>query len=562
MAAPSDFIRNIIKEDVESGKNNGAVITRFPPEPNGYLHMGHAKSICLNFGIAEENRDGICNLRFDDTNPAKENAEYVEAIKSDVKWLGFDLKDRIYYASDYFDKLYECAIKLIKKDKAYVCNLNSEQIREYRGTLTAPGKNSPYRNRSIEENLALFELMKNGEIKEGEAVLRAKIDMNSPNLNMRDPVIYRIKHEPHYRTGKRWHIYPMYDFTHCLSDSFENITHSLCTLEFEDHRPLYDWLLDELKAVRHPKQIEFARLNLTYTVLSKRKLNMLVADNFVSGWDDPRMPTISGIRRRGYTSASIKDFCARIGVAKRDSVVDLALLEHCIREELNNTAKRVMAVINPIKVLIDNYPEEKIEYFDFPYHPIDEAFGFRKVPFSKELYIEREDFMENPPKKFFRLAPGKEVRLRYAYFIKCEDVVYDANGEIKEIHCVYDPKTYGGSALDGRKVKGTIHWVSAKHAISAEVRLYNNLFTTPNPEDKKSITDFRDCINPNSLVIVESAKLEPSLASALPEEKYQFERLGYFCADLADSKEGAPVFNRTAPLKDTWAKIQKQRLNS
>ncbi len=559
MTEPSDFIRNIIKEDMESEKNNGAVITRFPPEPNGYLHIGHAKSICLNFGIAEENRGGTCHLRFDDTNPAKEDAEYVEAIKSDIKWLGFDPKDHIYHASDYFDKLYECALKLIKEGKAYVCNLNAEQIREYRGTLTAPGKNSPYRDRSIEENLALFEIMKNGDIKEGEAVLRAKVDMNSPNLNMRDPVIYRIKHDSHYRTGKKWHIYPMYDFTHCLSDSFENITHSLCTLEFEDHRPLYDWLLDQLKSECHPKQIEFARLNLTYTVLSKRKLNMLAADNVVAGWDDPRMPTISGIRRRGYTPASIKDFCSRIGVAKRDSIVDLALLEHCIREELNRTTKRVMAVINPIKVIIDNYVEGKTEYFDSPYHPTDKSFGFRRVPFSRELYIEREDFMEDPPKKFFRLAPGKEVRLRYAYFVKCTDVVYDENGEIKEIHCVYDPTTRGGSAPDGRKVKGTIHWVSAEHAISAEVRLYNNLFTLPNPEDKKSVADFRDCINPNSLVIVKSAKLEPSLADTLPEEKCQFERLGYFCADSKDSKEGAPVFNRTVPLKDTWAKMQKNK---
>jgi len=559
MTKPSDFIRNIIKGDIKSGKNGSVVITRFPPEPNGYLHIGHAKSICLNFGIAEENSNGICNLRFDDTNPSKEDFEYVESIKSNIKWLGFDLVGRVYYASDYFDKLYEYAIEMIKMGKAYICDLNSNQIREYRGTLTEPGKESPYRNRSIKENLALFERMKSGEIEEGSSVLRAKIDMSSPNLNMRDPVIYRIKHVPHYRTGKKWYIYPMYDFTHCISDSLENITHSLCTIEFEDHRPLYDWLLNKLRVKCHPKQIEFARLNLTYTVLSKRKLNILVNEKFVLGWDDPRMPTISGIRRRGYTSASIKDFCNRIGVAKRDSIVDLALLEHCIREELNSTAKRVMAVLNPIKVIIDNYPQEKMEELNFPYHPEDESFGFRNVPFSKELYIEREDFMVDPPKKFFRLAPGKEVRLRYAYFIKCKDVVYDDQGEIREIHCTYDPATRGGAASDGRKVKGTIHWVSAKHAISAEVRLYNNLFSVQNPEDKKNITNFRDFINPNSLIIVKSAKLEPSLALASPEARYQFERLGYFCVDSVDSKKENLVFNRTVPLKDSWAKIQKKR---
>jgi len=558
MTEHSDFIRNIIKEDVEAGKNNGAVITRFPPEPNGYLHIGHAKSICLNFGIAQKNRDGIYNLRFDDTNPAKENAEYVEAIKSDIQWLGFDPKDRIYYASDYFDKLYECAIELIKKDKAYVCNLNSEQIREYRGTLTEPGKNSPYRNRSIEENLALFEIMKNGEIKEGEAVLRAKIDMNSPNLNMRDPVIYRIKHQPHYRTGKKWHIYPMYDFTHCLSDSFEGITHSLCTLEFEDHRPLYDWLLNELKSECHPKQIEFARLNLTYTVLSKRKLNMLVTDNFVSGWDDPRMPTISGIRRRGYTPASIKDFCSRIGVAKRDSVVDLALLEHCIREELNNTAKRVMAVINPIKVIIDNYPEEQTEYFDSPYHPTDESFGLRRVPFSKELYIEREDFMADPPKKFFRLAPQKEVRLRYAYFIKCVSVSKDeTTGAIKEIHCTYDPNTRGGDSPDGRKVKSTIHWVSCRHAIEAQVCLFDTLFIKRDPNDVPEGSDFNINLNPDSLKILSRCPIEPSLKNAAPASRYQFERLGYFSVDSLDAT-GKITFNRIVTLRDTWAKIESK----
>jgi len=562
MTKHSDFIRNIIAADIESGKNNGAVITRFPPEPNGSLHIGHAKSICLNYGIALENEKGVCNLRFDDTNPSKETSEYVESIKNDIDWLGFDTKERVYHASDYFEKLYEYAMQLISKGKAYVCGLNADEIREYRGTLTEPGKESPYRNRSVEENIKLFEQMREGKFGEGECVLRAKIDMASPNLNMRDPVIYRIKYDPHYKTGDKWHIYPMYDFTHSLSDSIENITHSLCTLEFEDHRPLYDWLLDELNAECHPQQIEFARLNLRYTVLSKRKLKKLVENDYVSGWNDPRMPTLSGLRRRGYTPGSIRDFCERIGVAKRDSTADIALLEHCVREELNDTAPRVMAVLRPLKIVIENYPENKVEQLDFPYHPEDKSMGFRKVPFSRVLYIEQDDFKENPPKKFFRLAPGKEVRLRYAYFITCKDVIYDEkNGEIKEVHCTYDPATRGGSSPDGRKVKGTLHWVSAGQAIDAEVRLYDILFTIPNPEEKKDNEkddNFCKYINPESLITIESAKIEPSLASAAPESMYQFERLGYFCVDSVDSTDKKPVFNRTVALRDTWAKIKKK----
>ncbi len=553
---PSNFIRNIIEEDLRTNKYGGRVHTRFPPEPNGYLHIGHAKSICLNFGLAEEYK-GICNLRFDDTNPSKEEMEYVESIKEDVRWLGFDWEDREFYASDYFEQLYEYALRLIKAGKAYVCDLSPEEIREYRGTLTQPGKESPYRNRSIEENLDLFERMRKGEFKDGSRVLRAKIDMAAPNLNMRDPVMYRILHAEHHRTGNTWCIYPTYDFTHGQSDSIEGITHSICTLEFEDHRPLYDWYLDELN-VYHPQQIEFARLNLSYTVMSKRRLLELVEEGQVSGWDDPRMPTISGLRRRGYTPESIRDFCERIGVAKRDSVVDMSLLEHCLREDLNRRARRVMAVLRPLRVVIDNYPERQVEELDALNNPEDQSMGTRKVPFSRELYIEREDFREDPPRKFYRLAPGREVRLRYAYFIKCVDVVKDeGTGEVVELHCTYDPTTKGGDAPDGRKVRATLHWVSAPHSIEAEVRLYDHLFAVANPGDEKEGGDFKTYLNPNSLEKLKSCRLEPSLAGAEAGSRYQFERLGYFCVDTNDSSEGALVFNRTVSLRDTWAKIEK-----
>jgi glutaminyl-tRNA synthetase len=553
---PSNFIRNIIEEDLRTNKYGGRVHTRFPPEPNGYLHIGHAKSICLNFGLAEEYK-GLCNLRFDDTNPSKEEMEYVESIKEDVRWLGFDWENREFYASDYFDKLYEYALRLIKTGKAYVCDLSPEEIREFRGTLTQPGKESPYRNRSIEENLDLFERMRKGEFKDGSRVLRAKIDMAARNLNMRDPVMYRILHAEHHRTGNTWCIYPTYDFTHGQSDSIEGITHSLCTLEFEDHRPLYDWYLDELN-IYHPQQIEFARLNLSYTVMSKRRLLELVEEGRVTGWDDPRMPTISGLRRRGYTPESIRDFCERIGLAKKDSVVDIALLEHCLREDLNRRARRVMAVLRPLRVVIDNYPEGQVEELDALNNPEDPSMGTRKVPFSRELYIEREDFREDPPKKFYRLAPGREVRLRYAYFIKCVDVVKDKRtGEVVELHCTYDPTTKGGDAPDGRKVRATLHWVSAPHSIEAEVRLYDHLFTVANPADEKEGADFKTYLNPNSLETLKLCRLEPSLASAQPGSQYQFERLGYFCVDTNDSSEGALVFNRTASLRDTWAKIEK-----
>jgi glutaminyl-tRNA synthetase len=553
---PSNFIRNIIEEDLRTNKYGGRVHTRFPPEPNGYLHIGHAKSICLNFGLAEEYK-GLCNLRFDDTNPSKEEMEYVESIKEDVRWLGFDWENREFYASDYFDKLYEYALRLIKTGKAYVCDLSPEEIREFRGTLTQPGKESPYRNRSIEENLDLFERMRKGEFKDGSRVLRAKIDMAARNLNMRDPVMYRILHAEHHRTGNTWCIYPTYDFTHGQSDSIEGITHSLCTLEFEDHRPLYDWYLDELN-IYHPQQIEFARLNLSYTVMSKRRLLELVEEGRVTGWDDPRMPTISGLRRRGYTPESIRDFCERIGLAKKDSVVDIALLEHCLREDLNRRARRVMAVLRPLRVVIDNYPEGQVEELDALNNPEDPSMGTRKVPFSRELYIEREDFREDPPKKFYRLAPGREVRLRYAYFIKCVDVVKDKRtGEVVELHCTYDPTTKGGDAPDGRKVRATLHWVSAPHSIEAEVRLYDHLFTVANPADEKEGADFKTYLNPNSLETLKSCRLEPSLAGAQPGSQYQFERLGYFCVDTNDSSEGALVFNRTASLRDTWAKIEK-----
>lgn len=553
----SNFIQDIINKDLEDNTYGGKVHTRFPPEPNGYLHIGHAKSICLNFGIAQYN-NGKCNLRFDDTNPSKEDTEYVESIMEDVKWLGFDWEDRLFYASDYFDKLYEFAVELIKRGKAYVCDLSPEEIREYRGTLTQPGKNSPYRDRTIEENLDLFERMKNGEFPDGSRVLRAKIDMSSPNLNMRDPVIYRILRATHHRTGDKWCIYPMYDFAHPLSDYLEGITHSICTLEFEDHRPLYDWVLRELELKNPPKQIEFARLNLNYTVMSKRKLLKLVKEGYVDGWDDPRMPTISGLRRRGYTPESIKDFCNRIGVAKADSIVDISLLEHCIREDLNKRAKRVMAVLRPIKVVIDNYPDDLVEEFEIENNPEDMSAGTRKVPFSKVIYIEKDDFMENPPKKYFRLTLGGEVRLKNAYFIKCNSIVKDENGEIIELHCTYDPASRGGESPDGRKVKGTIHWVSAAHAVDAKVMLYENLFTVPNPSDDSEGKDFTDYINPNSLEILNGCKIEPSILDASLNDRYQFLRMGYFCLDLKYSKDGKLVFNRIVGLKDSWAKIAKQ----
>ena len=551
-----DFIRSIITEDLKANKNDGRVHTRFPPEPNGYLHIGHAKSICLNFGIATE-FGGLCNLRFDDTNPTKEEEEFVESIKEDVRWLGFDWGDRLYYASDYFDQLYDYAAQLIKIGKAYVDDLTADEIREYRGTLTQPGKDSPYRTRSGEENLDLFERMRAGEFENGSRVLRAKVDMASPNLNMRDPVMYRVLHASHHRTGDKWCIYPMYDFTHGQSDSIEGITHSICTLEFEDHRPLYDWFLDELK-IFHPQQIEFARLNLTYTIMSKRRLMELVEQGYVTGWNDPRMPTISGLRRRGYTPESIRKFCERIGVAKRDSIVDMALLEYSIREDLNKRASRVMAVLRPLRVVIDNYPEEKVEYLDAENNPEDPGMGSRKLPFSRVLYIEQEDFREDPPKKFFRLAPGREVRLKHAYYIKCERVVKDEKtGEMVELHCTYDPETRGGWSKDGRKVKGTLHWVSADHSLNAEVRLYDHLFVKPNPGDEKDVSDFKTLLNANSLEALTSCRVEPSLADAEPGSRYQFLRQGYFCVDSIDSSADKLIFNRTVTLRDTWAKIEK-----
>lgn len=554
---PSDFIRDIVKEDIKNNKNNGAVITRFPPEPNGYLHIGHAKSICLNFGVALEN-NGRCHLRMDDTNPAKEDTEYVESIMNDVKWLGFNWKDNMYYASDYYERLYEYAVKLIKIGKAYVCDLTPDEMREYRGTLTVPGKDSPYRNRSVEENLDLFERMRNDEFKDGEKVLRAKIDMTSGNINMRDPVIYRIQHIEHYRTGNKWCIYPMYDFTHCLSDSIEGITHSICTLEFEDHRPLYDWFLDELKVNCHPQQIEFARLNINYTVMSKRKLLQLVKENHVNGWDDPRMPTISGMRRRGYTPESIRDFAGRIGVSKVNSTVDIALLEHCLREDLNKRAQRAMAVLNPLKVIITNYPDDKEELLDAENNPEDESMGSRKIPFSKVIYIEKDDFKEEAPKKYFRLSPGKEIRLKHAYYITCVDYKKDEKtGEVTEVYCTYDSATKGGWSNDGRKVKGTSHWVSAKHALKAEVRLYEHLFNKENPEEAEEGKTFLDNMNPNSLEVLTDCLVEPSLKDAKPNNKFQFLRQGYFSVD-PDTKDGRLVFNRTVTLKDTWAKIEKK----
>jgi glutaminyl-tRNA synthetase len=552
---PSHFIRNIIIEDLESGKYDGRVHTRFPPEPNGYLHIGHAKSICLNFGLAEE-FNGKCNLRFDDTNPIKEEQEYIDSIIEDIRWLGFDWEDRLYFASDYFDQLYEYAVKLIKKGKAYVDDLTADEIREHRGTLTQPGKNSPYRERSIEENLNLFERMRSGEFPDGSKVLRAKIDMAAPNINMRDPVIYRILHASHPRTGDKWCIYPMYDMAHGQSDSIERITHSLCTLEFEDHRPLYDWFQDELE-IYSCQQIEFARLNLNYTVMSKRKLLRLVKEGHVSGWDDPRMPTISGFRRRGYTPESIRDFSERIGLAKANSTVDIAFLEHCLREDLNKRALRVMGVLRPLKVVIDNYPDDLVEQMEAINNPEDPAVGTRKIPFSKVLYIDQDDFKEDPPRKYFRLAPGREVRLRYGYFITCVEVVKDEKtGEIIELHCTYDPETKGGNAPDGRKVKSTIHWVSAKHAIKAEARLYDKLFTKENPEEVGDDEDFTANLNPDSLEVV-ACFIEPGLVNAKIEQRYQFERIGYFCPDSKDSAPEKLVFNRIATLRDTWTKIEK-----
>jgi glutaminyl-tRNA synthetase len=550
-----DFIRTIIAEDLKTNKHDGNVITRFPPEPNGYLHIGHAKSICLNFGIALENKKGRCHLRFDDTNPEKEEEEYVKAIIEDVKWLGFDWGDHLYFASDYFDKMYEYAEQLIQKGKAFVCSLSANEVRATRGTLTEPGQNSPDRDRPIEESLDLFRRMKAGEFDEGKYTLRAKIDMASPNICMRDPAIYRIKKASHPRTGSTWNIYPMYDFAHCLEDAIEGVTHSICTLEFENNRQLYDWFLDEIGTPCHPQQIEFARLNLTYTVMSKRLLLQLVNEGQVWGWDDPRMPTISGLRRRGVTPSSIRYFCDRIGVAKRDSTVDVGLLEYFIRNELNRTAPRRMAVLRPLKVVIENYPDDQEEELEAINNPEDESEGTRKVPFSKVLYIEQDDFMEDPPKKYFRLTPGREVRLRYAYFVTCNDVMKDSmTGEITEIRCTYDPETRGGDAPDGRKVKATIHWVSAKHAIDTEVRLFDRLFNKENPMEGK---DIHDNLNPDSLEVLHHAKLEPSLMGAQAEERYQFERMGYFLVDPKDSEWQKPVFNRIVTLKDTWAKIQK-----
>ncbi len=550
----SNFIREIIEEDIKNNKNEGRVQTRFPPEPNGYLHIGHAKSICLNFGLARDYR-GLCNLRFDDTNPETEEVSYVESIKEDIRWLGFDWEEREFYASGYFEKLYDYALELVKKGKAYVCDLNIDQISEFRGTLNKPGKESPYRNRSVGENLDLLRRMKGGEFEDGSRVLRAKIEMSHPNLLMRDPVLYRIRRAKHYRTGETWCIYPTYDWAHGLSDSIEGITHSICTLEFEVHRPLYDWILEEL-GVHHPRQIEFARLNLSHTVLSKRRLLELVREGYVSGWDDPRMPTISGLRRRGYTPESIRNFCELIGVAKFNSIVDIALLEDCLRQELNKMAQRKMAVLRPLKVVLVNYPEGKVEELDAVNNPEDLGAGTRKVPFSRELYIEREDFREEPPKKFFRLAPGREVRLRYAYFITCVDVVKDPkSGQIIELRCKYDPSTRGGDAPDGRKVKATLHWVSAAHALDAEVRLYDTLFTKRDPNEVAEGEDWKSNLNPKSLEVLTSCKVEPSLKGAVPGSLFQFERQGYFCADCVDSSPQKLVFNRTVTLRDTWARI-------
>ena len=549
--APSNFIRNIIDEDLASGKHK-AIVTRFPPEPNGYLHIGHAKSICLNFGIARDYK-GTCHLRFDDTNPEKEEVEYINSIKEDVHWLGFDWEEHLYYASDYFQQLYNLAVELIKQGKAYVCELSAEEIREYRGTLTKPGKNSPYRDRSMKENLDLFERMKQGEFEEGSHVLRAKIDMAATNVVMRDPTLYRIRKVAHHRTGDEWCIYPMYDFTHCLSDAIENITHSICTLEFENNRALYEWILEQVYPEPHPRQIEFARLNLTYTMMSKRKLLQLVNQGIVDGWSDPRMPTLSGLRRRGYTPAAIRDFSDRIGVSKANSMVDYGFLEHCLREDLNQSSPRTMAVLRPLKVVIENYPEGQVEYLEGVNNPQDPDAGTRKIPFAREIYIEEEDFMIDPPKKFFRLAPGREVRLRFAYFITCTDVIKDEEGNVVEIRATYDPETKGGSAPDGRKVKATLHWVAAEQSLPAEVRLYDHLFTVEDPSEG----EIEDNLNPNSLEVLTDARVELNLKDVQSEDKFQFERLGYFCVD-PDSTTEKLVFNRTVALRDTWSKVQSK----
>ena len=550
---PANFIRHVIDADLASNKHGGRVSTRFPPEPNGYLHIGHAKSICLNFGTASD-YGGTCNLRFDDTNPDTESEEYTEAIKEDVKWLGFDWGDRVLHASDYFDQLYSYACDLVTDGKAYVDSLSADEIRDFRGTLTATGRESPYRNRSVEENLDLFERMRKGEFKEGAHVLRAKIDMASPNINMRDPTLFRIRNSSHHRTGDKWKIYPLYDYTHCISDALEDITHSLCTLEFEDHRPLYDWVLDQLDVPCHPQQIEFARLELNYMITSKRKLLTLVTEGLVAGWDDPRLPTLKGMRRRGYPAAAIRNFCERVGVTKKQTVIDMGILENCVREELDRTAPRVMGVLDPIKVVIDNFPEDSTEWLDVPNHPKDESFGRRRVPLTRQVYIERDDFMAVPAKKFRRLSPGKEVRLRYAYVIRCDEVVTDENGAVSELHCTYDPDTAGEKTSDGRKAKGIIHWVSCEHARAVEVRVFDRLFNTPDPS---SVEDFRTCLNPNSLQCIERAYVEPSVLEQ-DARAFQFERLGYFCRDDAMDSP-TPVFNRTVSLRDTWAKITAEQ---
>ena len=555
-ARPSHFVRDIILQDIASGKHGGRVHTRFPPEPNGYLHIGHAKSICLNYGLAQE-FGGKMNLRFDDTNPCKEETEYVDSIIEDVRWLGADWEDRLFYASDYFQQLYEWAVVLIKKGNAYVCDLTAEQVREYRGTLSEPGKESPFRNRSVEENLDLFERMKSGEFPDGSRTLRSKVDMASPNLNMRDPVMYRILHAEHHRTGDKWCIYPMYDYTHGQCDSIEGITHSICTLEFEDHRPLYDWYIQAL-GIFAPQQIEFDRLNLTYTLLSKRKLLALVQNKVVNGWDDPRMPTLSGIRRRGYTPEAMRTFCSRIGVSKTNGMIEFGLLEHAVREDLNKRARRVMAVLRPLRVVIENYPEGQVEMMEAINNPEDAAMGTRQVPFSKVVYIEQDDFREQPPKHFYRLSPGREVRLRYGYLVTCTGIVKNEQGEVVEVRCTYDPATRGGNTPDGRKVKSTIHWVSAAHAIEAEVRMYESLFLTEDPNDSSRGQEWTDNLNPNSLAVINNPKLEPSLKDAVPGESYQFERLGYFCADT-DSAPGRLVFNRTVGLRDSYAKMEKAK---
>ena len=556
--ASTDFIREIIDDDLKSDKYGGRVVTRFPPEPNGYLHIGHAKAICINFGIASEHQSGVCHMRFDDTNPTREEVEYVESILADVHWLGFDWGPHLYYASDYFQQLHDYAVELIRDGKAYVDSLSAEEIREHRGTLTEPGQNSPYRERSVEENLALFQGMRDGEFEDGSHVLRAKIDMASPNINMRDPTLFRVRKAWHHRTGDQWCIYPMYDFAHALSDSIERITHSICTLEFEDHRPLYDWCQEQLGVYRC-QQIEFARLNISHTMMSKRRLRELVEEGLVNGWDDPRMPTLSGFRRRGYTPEAIRDFCDRLGVAKRDTMVDVGLLEHCLREDLNRNSPRVMAVLRPLKVVIDNYPEGQMEEFDAINNPEDPGMGIRKVPFSREIYIERDDFREDPPRRFFRLSPGREVRLRYACYITCVDVVKDDNGEVVEVHCTYDPESKGGSSPDGRRVQGTLHWVSAAHAVDAEARLYDRLFLSANPNDVPDGQDYKDDLNSNSLDVLTSCKVEPSLIGAAPGSRYQFERLGYFCVDAVDSTPDTLVFNRTVPLRDSWARIEARQ---